>query len=283
MRFESENMYSYPVLEQGSELPAYKDASINLTMSPKYRRDENGEEYIECNFSYVLNEPTLEAMVGNGQARIGVLVDCRSAMDQIKLFLDDSDNHRIPAGAVVGKTIFRLFVLATDDIPFFTSPNFVDFFKGSYEVKAGEPLAFTLPKTFYMERDAFKPLDSVMNLRANDEATERMFDVDTHNDKIDIILDAKSYHQIQIARRHNDPETKMNLINGLYMPALMAAIFELKTTKDINYKWARVLRNAIEIHNLSLEDDPAHIIAQRIFKFPLDRFCFYIEQFKGNE
>lgn len=283
MRFKSQNMHSHPVFEQGSDMPSFIEGDIIFSMKPKYVRDGDGVEVIECNFSYEITEPTIAALVAAGKARVGVCLDCREAILRESIWLDNlHEPQLIEASRVTGKTEFTLFVVAIEDIPFYTSENFVPFFRGSYEVKVGEILGFTMPRTFFMERESFKPLSSVLDILLSEELHGE-FDVDTSEQKITILLDPYIYEAVQKARTIGltDKATASYLNCGVYLHGVTAAGAELKRNPDLDSSWARVLRNTMESMGLSTDLD-AHVIAQRILRQPMTQFATYIREPNGE-
>ncbi|WP_315922207.1 hypothetical protein [Mesorhizobium sp. SP-1A] len=273
MRFKKDSMYSHPVLEQGAEMPSYRDGTISFSVKPQYGRDADGTEVVFCTFNYAVTEPTLSALIEQGKARLGVSIHCREVMSMEAVFIEDNNHvHVIPAGDVTGKTEFTLFVVANEDIDGFTSNNFVEFFEGEYDVQEGAILAFSLPITFYMERESFKAATSIVNLLVDPEATGRRYDFDLRQGTIDILLDKDSHDAVQKARDLKDPHIQALLVNGLYEKGLVAAVAELKKDPEIELPWARVISNMIAASNEIVLNDEAHIVAQHLLKNPMGDF-----------
>jgi len=282
MRFKSQNMHSYPVFEQGSDMPSFIEGDILFTMRPKYTRDADGGEIIDPKFGYEITEPTIAALVSQGKARVGVCMECREAILREMIWIDDLDAPTvIEAGKVTGKTEFTLFVIAIEDIPFYSSDNFVPFFKGSYEVKAGEILGFTLPKTFFMERESFKAVSSVMNVILSEDIHGE-FDVDVSESAINILLDPHCYNAVQVAREFQDKATPAFLLFGLYLHGVTAAVDALKKDPENESNWARVLKNILESANLPGDQHESHILAQRILRNPITQFATHIMEYRGE-
>lgn len=273
MRFKKDSMYSHPVLEQGAEMPSYRAGDITFGVKPKYARDVEGAEVVYCTFSYSVTEPTLAALIAQGKARVGVSIHCRDVMTMEAVFIEDNNHvHAIPAGEVTGKTEFTLFVVANEDISGFTSDNFVEFFEGEYDVQEGAILAFSQPRTFFMERDSFRAATSIVNLLVDPEAVGRQYDFDLGQATINILLDQDSHEAVQKARDIGDPQIKALLVNGLYEKGVIAAVSELQKDPEIELPWARVISNMIEASNDISLNQEAHIVAQRLLKNPMGDF-----------
>lgn len=264
-------------------MPAYREGTLAFSTKPTFKRGADGKDHVLCEFKYSITEPSIKSLIEQGKARVCVSVHCRDVVSIKAIDLPSQEYvHAIPAGEVTGKTDFTLFVVANEDINGFTSSNFDDFFAGTYDIEEGSVLAFSEPWTYYLDRAAFKPATSILSLHVNPNTQERVYDVDPNGDNIAILLDEKSYVEIQKARDVADPNITTLLVNGLYQMAVVKGIEYLQKEPEVDKPWARVLSNLIEAsEDISLSDD-SHIIAQRLLKNPIGDFGSALLKMEGD-
>jgi len=283
MRFKKDSMYSHPVLEQGAEMPSYRDGDIKFGLKVDTKKTVDGSSNFICTFNAVVTEPTIASLIEQGKARMGVSIVCRETLTMVAVNMVENEYvHAIAAGDVIGKTEFTLFVVANEDIKGFTSDNFVEFFEGEYDVEEGEILAFSQPYIIHMDRDSFKPLKTIISLKINPEMACREWDVDLSGDKINILLDEDSYASVQMARGLDDPKIKALLVSGLYEKGIGNAVLELQKNREIDLRWARVISNKIEISDDIDLNDEAHLVAQRLLKNPMGEFSKALLNVEGD-
>jgi len=268
MRFEDQVIYPHPVLRPDVE--DYKDGDFEVILmywaSPEH-------SFVEISAQYHLSVPELLNLVNLEKLSVGLLVDCRDTFYRkvLPLGSGERENIIIDGGQLHGKVELVPIIYAVTQISAFTSQDFAEEFKGlQFDLEPGDLVAYGEPEEFYLEREFFKPLESIISLSTIEGKTGFQWDVSLDEDQIKIEVSQELSQYIQSAR--NLSSHRVILINSLYFSALQTAVCFVQREPNIEVKWANVIRQkCLYIPGLDILKEEPHLIAQRLLEFPIER------------
>ena len=113
---------------------------------------------------------------------------------------------------------------------------------------------------------------SVFELSQSDEVARGKFLLKTDEDFVAVSLHPDFFNEIRIVEGSKDG--KLKLLAGLFVPAVMQLLTELKEDPTISerLKWASVLNQKCRDLNLDLDDIQSYVnFAQDLLKMPLEK------------
>lgn len=266
MRFDTQVIYPHPVLRPDVE--DYRDGEFQTVV--EYVTDES-QQMVEISASYDLSVAELVDYIENGTAGVGLLIDCRDTFFRrvYPLRAKDRTTVKIEGGNLHGKITVTPIIYALEDIDNFASYDFDEIFHGlTFDLKAGDLLAHDENMQFFLEREAFEPVESIITLTKDKELTDYEWQITLDEDQIEIRTSETLSDAIQLGR--NSHRDLLTLINSIYFSAVQFAIENLKTDPDTDKKWANVIRQKCLTKSLGdIDKDDTHVLTQRLLEHPI--------------
>ena len=182
-------------------------------------------------------------------------------------------NVVIDGGRLHGEVMMVPIIYATSEITDFSCDDFAEEFDGlAFDLSPGDFLAHEEPQVFWLEREAFEPVESIITLATIATKTGFEWDVILDEEQIKIEVSPELSKSIQVAR--NSYENRMVLINSMYFSALQTAVDYLKQESDLDRKWANVIRQKYISHGMGdVDSEETHLIVQRLLDRPIGRLA----------
>ena len=270
MRFDSQVVYPHPVLRPDVE--DYKDGDFEVTNFCEVSAD--GAK-VEFTASYDLSVPELAELVKNEDAVVGLWIKCRDTFYQSIFPLEENEETKfvVEGGCLHGEVMVVPIIYATSFIKNFASDDFADDFRGlCFDFSPGDFLAHDTPYFFWLEREAFQPVEAIITLTTIDSKKGFEWDIALDEDQIKIQVSKELSELIQLGR--NNPMHTLVLINSIYFSALQSAIEYLQRIPDIEYKWSNVIKQKCIMNDIAdFEVKESHIIAQRLLDRPIEKLA----------
>ena len=230
---------------------------------------------VEITASYSLSVEELEAHIADDRVRAGLLVNCRDTFFR-KIFPLASERDtviEIDGGQLHGEVVIVPIIYALEKITGFVSDDFADDFKGlTFDLEPGDFLAHENPEVFYLEREAFEPVESIITLTTDTAMAGYEWEVGMDEEQIEIRVSEVLSEAIQSAR--NNTQNTLVLINSMYFSALQSAIEFLHDEPDKDTKWANVIRQKCQTKGMTnFDQDEPHIVAQRLLDHPIEKLA----------
>lgn len=267
MRFENQVIYPHPVLRPDVE--DYKDGDFEVTTNIVISHDHS---CVEISAEYHLSVPELAQLIRNKSLCAGLLIDCRDTFFR-KVFSFDSENKgefKIDGGQLHGKIDLIPIIYAVALIDSYTSEDFAEEFRGfDFKLVPGDLVAYGELEEFFLEREAFKPVESIITLTTVEGKVGFEWNVALNEDQIKIEVSPELSHYIQFAR--NAASNRLVLINSLYFSALQTAVDLIKEDSSIDMKWSNVIQQKfLNISDLDINREDSYILVQRLLDFPIE-------------
>jgi len=144
-------------------------------------------------------------------------------------------------------------------------------FNGRFDLGPGAILALDDEQLVDVSRPPLPTVESIFEIKSSDEILEGEFEIDLGADRIMAMMGPKTYELVQKLRT-TDEETRVVVMNSLYVPMLMQVLQEVSESGPNSfeqYRWlhpfrARCEQTEIDFQNVDLLKD-AHRLLQRPF------------------
>lgn len=276
MKFDKNKAFPYPVLRPYCD--DYVDVEIQTTVE-----FEISKESVVAKVTYAISSEDLVDEIEKGNAAYVSIVACRDTYFRSVLTSKKPQfEQSFDVGCLRGEVRVDPYVVAIKNIPNFKSRDInKEFGQDAFSFSPGDVLAQDETQIFYIDRDLFKPMSSVVDLVKNDSLSYGEWRVGLEENHIQIEVSQQMKASIDDAR--NNKYKQVALLNSLYFPAVVHALQKLKEGKDEyeNQRWAQVI--LMKLHNFGweLQEHDAYILAQRLMKHPLTVLDTYV--LKGKD
>jgi len=277
MKFDKNKAFPYPVLRPNCD--DYMDVEFQTTVE-----FEVSKESVVGKITYATSSEELVNEIEKGNAMYVSIVSCRDTYFRTVL---TSKGPRIEksfeVGSLRGEVRVDPYIVAIKDITEFKSPDInPEFGKETFSFSPGDVLAQDETQVFYIERDLFKPMSSVVDLVQNESLTNGEWRVGLEENHIQIEVNPQMKESIDNAR--NDKAKQVVLLNSLYFPAVTHALQILKEGADAyeNQRWSKVIMMKLHNFGWDLKEHDAYILAQRLMKHPLNILDAYVLKGKNQ-
>ena len=276
MRFDPHKVWPHPVLRRTLNNDDYPQAEFQVEIVIE-RSPNSTQATITVTFD--LSEPDLLDLVASGSAEYVVLV--KSTQTQFRGAERTSDStltRTYTAGDIAGQTEFRPFLIATRDIAQFRAKGWhADYGERAFDIQAGTVLAEDSPSIYWIDPADELPVGVIIGISSSDTMQEGLWGYDLAGPTIQILLAPADHSQLVVARSRMDgtPEAQ-NIMNGLYLPALIAVLVEVDREPDghEDKRWFASLQqrlDAVGATELGSNSADRSLDAQKLLELPFRR------------
>lgn len=274
MRFNRQKAFPNPVLRPYSD--DYLSSDLQFIPEPFY--DENTDQ-INFNFQFVTSAQELLERIESQDAAFVVIVSCRDTfLKEPKYSSDSFFSISFPAGWFRGRVSIEAYIIAQSLIDDFHSSDInPEFGPGPFKYEPGEVMALDEHKEFSFDREAMKPISTVLELVIEDGLQKDEWQIRFEEDNLQIAVNPQIKQQIDTAR--NNKKNIAIFLNSIYFSAVMEAVNIIKYSNDYDgLKWCRVMRQKCANEGVSLENDFSYHITQILLKRPFGLLKTYVLQ-----
>ena len=276
MKFDPGKAWPHPVLRPPSYGDDYPQAEFEVEIEVKRIK---GSTAVEVYAEFELSDPSLLQLVKQDKARFALLVKapktrCRQLLQSGKPNIKQS----FSAGELSGRVEFAPFLVCTRALSGFRVDGWHPDFSGrTFDIAAGAVLAEDVSKDYWIDTADEAPLGSIFGHKSRPGLPNGHWEYELAEDRVWIVMpdaDAKRYEAAR-NRANNQPEAQY-LMNGLYLPALVAVLNHVdQNVNDYNgYRWFASLDQRLEVvgcKHLGDESSNRLIDAQKLLDSPFLR------------
>ena len=276
MKFDPGKAWPHPVLRPPTYGDDYPHAEFEVEIEVK--RTEKSTA-VEVDAWFELSEPSLNELVDQDKARFSLLV--RAPQTHVRELLQSGQpniTHQFPAGALSGRVEFAPFLVCIDVLKGFQADGWhSDFAERKFDIDPGTVLAEDISKDYWIDTADEAPLDSIFGHRPQQDLPDGRWECQPDKDRVWIVMSDSDAQRYQAAREqaNNQPEGQY-LMNGLYLPALVALLNDADRNSDDyrDWRWFASLDHRLEAVGSPLlgTDNSNRIVdAQKILDSPFLR------------
>ena len=273
MIFDAGKAWPHPVLRPPSYGDDYPNAEFEVEIEFKAIKKSTA---VELSVGFELSEPDLLRLVADGTARYVLLIKApkthlRECIQSDNTFVERSYS----AGKLAGKVEISPFLICTRDLRDFESKGWHTDFEGhTFNISAGSVLAEDQPKHYWLDTAEEGPIGSMVDLISNPMHPNGYWEYDLENDRILIVMSTDDASRLKFARKHLASRDEGSyLMNGLYLPALVAVLTEADKNTDLyeDYRWFASLKqrlNDVGCEPIGSKNANRVVDSQRVLDFP---------------
>ena len=276
MRFDPGKAWPHPVLRPPSYGDDYPQAEFEVEIEVKRVKWSTA---VEVYADFELSDPSLLQLVKQDKARFALLVKAPKTHCR-QLLQSDKPNimRSFFAGELSGRVEFAPFLVCTRALSNFRADGWHSDFAGrAFDIAAGAVLAEDVSKDYWIDTADETPLGSIFGHKHRSDLPDGRWKYELAEDRVWIVMSNADAAQYEAAREHanNQPEGQY-LMNGLYLPALVAVLNEVDQNVDDygGYRWFTSLDQrleAVECPPLGNRSSNRLIDAQKLLDSPFPR------------
>ena len=273
MRFDPGKAWPHPVLRPLKYGDDYPHAEFEVDIEV---RRAQGSTAVAVDVQFELSDPDLLKLVAEGKAHYVLLI--KAPKTHFRDLVESADPHvkrQFSAGDLSGRVEFAPFLTCTQDLLAFRATKWHPEFAGrTFDIGAGTVLAEDIPKDYWIDTADETPLGSIFGHKPRADLPDGLWGLELAEDRIWIVMSNADATQYEAARNqaHTKPDGQY-LMNGLYLPALMAVLNEVDKSADDyrDYRWFASLDErleAVECQPLGSSNANRWIDAQKVLDQP---------------
>ena len=273
MKFDPSKAWPHPVLRPPSYGDDYPHAEFEVEIEVNRIQ---GSTAVEVNAQFELSDPDLLRLVKERFGQYVLLVKASRTHFRDLIESDGSNITKVyPAGDLSGRVEFAPFLVCTQELIGFRADGWHPDFSGrTFDISAGAVLAEDVPKDYWVDTADEAPIGCIFGHRPRRNLPDGRWQCQLDDDRIWIEMSTADALRYNVAREvaNNKPEGQY-LMNGLYLPALMAVLNEVDQSAD-NYRefrWFSSLDQRLEAVGckpLGSKDADSLIDAQKVLDLP---------------
>ena len=248
MRFDLAKAWPHPVLRPSEYGDDYLVSEFQTSFEVSQNRSRTS---VGVEVEFFLDDPDLLGLVLEGSAKYALLV--KSPRTNFRDFIQSSSEHIskvYSGGDLSGRVEFAPFLISTCRIPEFRADRWnPDFGEMVFEIDVGAVLAEDAPEDYWVDAADESLLGAIIGHKENEFLADGRWEYQLGEDRIWILMSRGDAEKYLIARdgADNRPEAQY-LINGLYLPVLVAALNELDRDVDPfrDFRWFASLDHRLE-------------------------------------
>ena len=187
-------------------------------------------------------------------------------------------------GDLSGHVEFAPFLICTRELSNFRAEGWHPDFAGrTFDISSGSVLAEDVPKDYWVDTADEAPLGSIFGHKPRTDVPSGRWELELAEDRVWIVMSESDTELYTVARNcaNNRPEGQY-LMNGLYLPALIAVLNEVdRNVEDYSeYRWFASLDHrlqAVECRQLGIPNANRWTDAQRILDMPFTKMPIIAE------
>ena len=244
-----------------------------------------GSTSLKIGAEYELSDPDLLRLVEDGGAKYVLLI--KASRTHFRDMISSAEPHLgrlFSGGDLSGRVEFAPFLICTRQLFKFRAEGWHPDYSGRiFDISSGSVLAEDVPKDYWVDTADEAPLGSIFGHRARANLPVGQWELELAEDRVWIVMsesDTQLYAEAR-KRANNRPEAQY-LMNGLYLPALIAVLNEVdRNVEDYSeYRWFASLGHRLEAVECRPLGDPnanRWTDAQRILDMPFTKMPIIAE------
>ena len=276
MKFSAAKAWPHPVLRPTIYGDDYPNAEFQVEIDPRL---DSVDYSIHVEAEFELSDPTLLELVDQRKAKYALLVEasksrCRRVFSSFKTIIEGS----FSPGELSGEIRISAYLVCIVDLKGFQAKGWHTDFGGlRYDIAAGSVLAEYGPPAIYWA-DALdeKPIGSIFKV-AEGNVPDGCWKCRLDGDYVHIVMSESDYRRFDYAyNAHSDDREGQYLMNGLYLPALITALYEADQNPGLyqEHRWFDAVNRKLEdagCERLGTEGADRLTDAQKLFDHPFSR------------
>lgn len=268
MKLNERMRYPHPVLSEFSSdyVSGEFQCSFIQNMTPENEIKISANLQVKCD--------VLAKLISSQSAASGYFLICRPSYYNVlqEAALGETEKY-FDAAKLYGAVVIRPVIWNLEEVENLSSPLFDKEFGDSVTVPKGSIFALGPEFRFSIDKQKFKPFESIFELAKDESVSAGKVEVDPDQDRIRILAESGTYKSI--ADMRNVSQGRDILLNAVYMPAIMDVLARLQIDdRSLEAKrWYRIFKAKCDDLGVNPADpgqSPLHV-AQLLLRAPLTK------------
>lgn len=263
MKISNEMRFPHPVLSY--ETFDFKQGDFHVELEIEENLDTN-----ELKVSYFINlsEPSIERMVSDGIASVGLFVKCGdtyySSLNKLDL---GGGIVEFKKGTLINKVTLRPIIWLNSSAQW-KSDNFHEEFSSEFQMKKADLIGMDTEIVIHVGNAKMIPLESIFEVSENIALKENEFNVSLDEEKINIIAGSEIYKKI-LNLRTNSRGRSINKAS-IYLPVIMEVLSALSHAPEEfkDRRWFEPFIARCDLLGISMDNNSLLANAQKIIDYP---------------
>lgn len=278
MKLLPNKTFPHPVLRRetddyvGRQFQAVRVFSVNDDYAP----------VLSVNFT--ISEEQIKDLIGKNEATYVVEVSCPTTFVRRVFYTTEQQaTFQLNKGDLYRRVVIDAFVICTRKIGQYSSENFNhEFGEGvSFDLLPGDVLATAETEAYYWDTESVKPLRSVFSLVANDEIEKGIFEVDTSEDVVRVLMHPEDKAEFEKAR-HSVEHGHFRVFAFFSMVTeTLQQMKYFEASGDKDRRWYRSIESKLKGKELSPDKGDPFMLAQELLRKPLGLALKSLQQAEG--
>jgi|LWDU01.1.fsa_nt_gi hypothetical protein len=265
MKFNDQVSFPYPVIRENSDDYIGEEFATQSSV-------QVGQKATLIKIKYNLTSKEILRKIKKETVSYVSIIRCRDTFFEQVLF--NNENHseiEIGINELKGTVEISSYVFVNENVKIVTSNLNPEYGADYFEYSIGDIVAQSIPEIFHIDRDFFRPLQSVFQIVLMESLKNGEWEIDFSQDKIQINV-SKDILDIETSLR-SDSYGKSILLNSLYFSTVMQGIQLLKDTPSFSneYRWAEVFIAKIDFLQIDIVNEESYKVASRLLNNPLSK------------
>ncbi len=229
MKYVESKSWPWPVLRVGSDDYTRCESEVTLTL-----KKAEGNTAVEVEATFVVSDRDLKELIAQGRAEYVLLVSCSKTHVRDRLSSqDDVIAKEYENGELAGAVELAPFVVATEQLDGFVSENWHEDYQGRpRRIPAGAVLALDQPSGYWIEAADETPVSSIFRIGTSERANRGEWFCGFEEGRVYIQLHHADFDRFMAARKRADAETRDNILNAVYLSALIWLLVEADNQQE---------------------------------------------------
>lgn len=282
MRFDPGKAWPHPVLRPSTYGDDYPRAEFEVEIEVKRVQ---GSTAIEVLADFELSDPSLLQLVKHSKAQFVLLIKApKTHFRQLVRAEQQRIRQSYSTGELSGRVEFLPFLVCTQNLSSFRADGWhTDFDGRAFDIAAGAVLAEDVSKEYWIDTADEAPLGSIFGHKCRSNISDGRWEYELEEDRVWIVMSNADGVLYEAARENanNQPDGQY-LMNGIYLPALVAILNEVDGNVDdySHCRWFASLDQRLEAVKCSpLGNAGANRLldAQALLDFPFPRMPIIVQ------
>ena len=282
MRFDPGKAWPHPVLRPPSYGDDYPHAEFEVEIAVERTQ---GSTSVEVTADFELSDPDLLRLVQDGEARYALLIKAsRTHFREMISFGGPRVHGLFSGGDLSGRVEFAPFLICTKDLFSFSAEGWhTDFAGRTFDIHTGSVLAEDVPKDYWVDTADEALLGSIFGHKHRPDVPSGYWELELAEDRVWVVMSEADAQLYRVARnRANHRPESQYLMNGLYLPALIAVLNEVdQNIEDYSEcRWFASLDHRLQAVNCRQLGSPnanRWADAQRVLDMPFTKMPIIAE------
>lgn len=232
MKFDPGKAWPHPVLRPPNVGDDYPEAEFQVEIEVQRAA---GSTAVEVDATFDLSDDSLLRLIEVDCARYVLLI--KAAKTHFRRLLEAKKPHikeSFRSGELSGRVEFMPLIVCTGELSHFHSDGWHPVFEGrTFDVPPGAVLAEDVPKDYWVDTANERPLGSIFGHKQNTGLPDSRWDLELAEDRIWIVMSPSDSARFEAARERSNGRLEGHyLMNGLYLPALVAVLNQVDQCAD---------------------------------------------------